>query len=82
MLQRTLDGALDILPHGPQPDGVRIVAQVGGLRLEVLSRKVQIRRLGAPGAFIGHGFGLLEGVVQFQSYPGCSWRMRFCTITL
>ena len=38
--------------------------------VEVLSWEVQVGRLGAPGAFIGDGFGLLEGVVQLQGHPG------------
>jgi MFS family permease len=69
MLQRALDGAFDIFPHGPKPDGVGVFAQDRCLLLEVVAREVQVGRLRSPGAFIGHFFGTLEGVVQFQGHP-------------
>ena len=39
MLQRTLDGTLDILPHGPQPDRVGIISQDSRLFLKSLPGK-------------------------------------------
>jgi IS6 family transposase len=43
MLQRPLDGALDILPHGAEPDGIGIFPQHSRLFLEVFTREVQVR---------------------------------------
>src|SRR5262249_16621762 len=57
-------------PHGPEPDGIRIVSQDCGLRLKILAWEVQIRRLRASGALIGDLFGPPKSVKKFESYPG------------
>jgi hypothetical protein len=61
--------ASDIVPHDVEPEGGRVFSQGSGLPLEVFAREVQVRQLGAPGAFIGDRFGLLEGGEQLRDHP-------------
>ena len=82
MLQGALDSTFDIFPHGTDADGIRVFPQDCGLLLKILAWEVQVRRLRASGAFIGHLLERWKALNSSRAAQGWSLRMRFCTITL